>query len=460
MEQTAKTGHWATTLLLNVCRLLLAVAFVFSGFVKAVDPLGTQYKIQDYLEALGLAQYVGDWLTLAASLSLSALEFCLGVFLLFAIRRRQVSRMVLAFMAVMTVVTLWLAVANPVKDCGCFGDAVKLTNWQTLWKNVVLLTAAAVVAAWPLRMTRFISKTNQGIVINFTVLFVIGVSLWSLYRLPMFDFRPYHVGANIVKSMEIPEGAKKPKFRTTYIMEKNGERREFALEDYPDSTWTYVDARTELIEKGYEPPIQDLSIVERSTGDDITQQVLTHRGYTFLLVSPHLEYADDSDFGDIDRIYEYAQDNGYPFYCLTASSDKGIEQWSNITGAEYPFCTTDATTLKTIIRSNPGLLLLRDGVVVRKWSHNDLPAADDFKGDGNQTGTDQKLDKLAIGQLPEDRVSVKITMLLLGYVLPLVLLTLADRLWQWTRWLKVDRWRRRKNAETGAENEENQSNNK
>ena len=460
MEQTAKTGHWATTLLLNVCRLLLAVAFVFSGFVKAVDPLGTQYKIQDYLEALGLAQYVGDWLTLAASLSLSALEFCLGVFLLFAIRRRQVSRMVLAFMAVMTVVTLWLAVANPVKDCGCFGDAVKLTNWQTLWKNVALLTAAAVVAAWPLRMTRFISKTNQGIVINFTVLFVIGVSLWSLYRLPMFDFRPYHVGANIVKSMEIPEGAKKPKFRTTYIMEKNGERREFALEDYPDSTWTYVDARTELIEKGYEPPIQDLSIVERSTGDDITQQVLTHKGYTFLLVSPHLEYADDSDFGDIDRIYEYAQDNGYPFYCLTASSDKGIEQWSNITGAEYPFCTTDATTLKTIIRSNPGLLLLRDGVVVRKWSHNDLPAADDFKGDGNQTGTDQKLEKLAIGQLPEDRVSVKITMLLLGYVLPLVLLTLADRLWQWTRWLKVDRWRRRKNAETGAENEENQSNNK
>ena len=460
MEQTAKTGHWATTLLLNVCRLLLAVAFVFSGFVKAVDPLGTQYKIQDYLEALGLAQYVGDWLTLAASLSLSALEFCLGVFLLFAIRRRQVSRMVLAFMAVMTVVTLWLAVANPVKDCGCFGDAVKLTNWQTLWKNVALLAAAAVVAAWPLRMTRFISKTNQGIVINFTVLFVIGVSLWSLYRLPMFDFRPYHVGANIVKSMEIPEGAKKPKFRTTYIMEKNGERREFALEDYPDSTWTYVDARTELIEKGYEPPIQDLSIVERSTGDDITQQVLTHKGYTFLLVSPHLEYADDSDFGDIDRIYEYAQDNGYPFYCLTASSDKGIEQWSNITGAEYPFCTTDATTLKTIIRSNPGLLLLRDGVVVRKWSHNDLPAADDFKGDGNQTGTDRKLDKLAIGHLPEDRVSVKITMLLLGYVLPLVLLTLADRLWQWTRWLKVDRWRRRKNAETGAENEENQSNNK
>ena len=460
MEQTAKTGHWATTLLLNVCRLLLAVAFVFSGFVKAVDPLGTQYKIQDYLEALGLAQYVGDWLTLAASLSLSALEFCLGVFLLFAIRRRQVSRMVLAFMAVMTVVTLWLAVANPVKDCGCFGDAVKLTNWQTLWKNVALLAAAAVVAVWPLRMTRFISKTNQGIVINFTVLFVIGVSLWSLYRLPMFDFRPYHVGANIVKSMEIPEGAKKPKFRTTYIMEKNGERREFALEDYPDSTWTYVDARTELIEKGYEPPIQDLSIVERSTGDDITQQVLTHKGYTFLLVSPHLEYADDSDFGDIDRIYEYAQDNGYPFYCLTASSDKGIEQWSNITGAEYPFCTTDATTLKTIIRSNPGLLLLRDGVVVRKWSHNDLPAADDFKGDGNQAGTDQKLEKLAIGQLPEDRVSVKITMLLLGYVLPLVLLTLADRLWQWTRWLKVDRWRRRKNAETDAENEENQSNNK
>lgn len=134
------------TILVNICRFIVAPVLIFSGYVKAVDPLGTQYKIQDYLQALGVVDVVPDWITLGTSVALCALEFTLGVLLLFAINRRIVSRLIVAFMSVMTVITLWLAIANPVQDCGCFGDALHLTNWQTFWKNVVLLAAAVVVA--------------------------------------------------------------------------------------------------------------------------------------------------------------------------------------------------------------------------------------------------------------------------------------------------------------------------
>ena len=371
---------------MNICRFLLAAVFIFSGYVKAIDPLGTQYKLQDYAEAAGqftifnfqfsVASWFPDWLTLGGSIALSATEFCLGIFLLFAIQRRLVSRITLIFMAVMTLVTLWLAVANPIEDCGCFGDAVKLTNGQTLAKNIVLLIFAAIVAWQPLRMVRFIPKSTQSIVINAAIIFIVGSSLWSLYTLPPFDFRPYHVGASIREGMEIPEDAPQPKFETTFLMEKDGVQKEFSLDNYPDSTWTFIDSKTVEIEKGYVPPIRDFSIVLVENGDDITEQVLSDPNYTLLLISPHLEQADDTNFGEINQLHEYAQEHDIAFYCLTASTEKAIARWMELTGAEYPFCTTDETTLKTMIRSNPGLMLLRDGKVVGKWSHNRLPKAE------------------------------------------------------------------------------------
>jgi triosephosphate isomerase len=278
-------------------------------------------------------------------------------------------------MVVMTLVTLWLWIANPVSDCGCFGDAIHLTNGQTLLKNIVLLACTAVIAWRPLMMMRFISQSNQWIVVNYTVLFILASSIWSLWTLPLFDFRPYHVGANIQKGMEIPAGAEQPEFETTFIMEKNGKRQEFTLEEYPDSTWTFIDQKNVLIKEGYVPPIHDFSI-QTIEGEDLTEETLSRKGYTFLLISPHLENADDSNFGEIDQIYEYALEHNYPFICLTASNEAGIQHWRNITGAEYPFYLTDETTLKTVIRSNPGLLLLKDGTIIRKWSHNQLPDFD------------------------------------------------------------------------------------
>ena len=410
-----------------MCRLILAATFIFSGYVKAIDPLGTQYKIQDYLVALGLQAYAPDWLTLTTSMALSTLEFSIGIFMLFAIRRRLTSRIILIFMSVMTLITVWLVIANPIKDCGCFGDAIKLTNSETLLKNIVMLTCSIVVAIDPLKMVRFISKSNQWIVINYTIIFILISSTLSLYTLPEFDFRPYHIGASIRHGMEMPKGAKQPKFETTFVMRKNGVQKEFTIDNYPDSTWSFVDSKTVQTEEGYVPPIHDFSIERNDNGEDITQQVLNDKGYTFLLISPHLENADDINFGDIDQIYEYTQQQKIPFYCLTASAEEGIQKWQDITGAEYPFCTTDETTLKTIIRSNPGLLLIKDGMVIQKWSHNELPQENELNG---------PLYRNKIGEMPTDSIPGKIFRIIILFVLPLIILTIADRTWAWTKWLK------------------------
>ena len=413
--------------IVNLCRMALALTFILSGYVKAIDPLGTQYKLNDYAAAMHLSEYIPDWLTLTGAIALAMTEFALGIFMLFAIRRHLVSKLVTALMVVMTLITVWIFIANPVKDCGCFGDAIKLTNGETLLKNIVLLAAAIVTAMRPLDMARLISKSNQWIVTNYTLVYIVCTSLYCLYALPTFDFRPYHIGANIKKGMEIPEGAEQPEFETTFILKKNGQTREFTLDNYPDSTWEFVDSKTIQTRQGYEPPIHDFSLTLAETGDDITDDVLSRKGYTFLLISPSLAYADDGNFGDIDQIYEYASEHNIPFYCVTASTDSDINRWRDLTGAEYPFCTADETTLKTIIRSNPGLLLLKDATIIGKWSHNQLPDPDELTASP---------DKLPIGQQPDDGVTGKLIKVLLTFLLPLTLLTIADRLWAWSKWVR------------------------
>lgn len=411
----------------NVCRFVLAATFIFSGYVKAIDPLGTLYKLKDYAAAMSLNGLLPDWVLVGVAIALGALEFALGVFMLFAVRRHVVSRITLAFMTAMTVLTLWIFVADPVKDCGCFGDALKLTNGETLLKNIVLIACAALVAWRPTDMARFISRSNQWIVRYYTVAYIVITSVYCLYTLPIFDFRPYHVGTNIKQDMEIPEGAEQPEFESTFLLRKNGETREFTLDNYPDSTWEYVDTRTVQTKKGYEPPIHDFALTTCDTGEDITEQVLTKKGYTFLLVSPRLAVADDSNFGDIDQIYEYAEENGADFYCVTASANDEIERWRDLTGAEYQFCNADETTLKTMIRSNPGLMLLKDGTIIGKWSHNTLPQTDDLTA---------PLQQLTIGKAQNDSTTKRLLIVLLTFFLPLSALTLADRLWAWSKWIR------------------------
>lgn len=401
----------------NACRFLLGITFIFSGFVKAVDPLGSYYKIQDYVTAFGIAEWIPAFVLLLFGIILASLEFSIGIFLFLGIRRLISSLLAMLLMIVMTPLTFYLAIANPVSDCGCFGDAWVLTNWQTFGKNVVLLAAAIIVFRQYKLIVRFITAKMEWLVSMYTLFFVFVLSFYCLANLPILDFRPYKIGTDIKAGMEIPEDAKPSVFETYFILEKDGKQREFTLDNYPDSTWTFVEARTVLKEKGYEPPIHDFSLIELSTGEDITDSVLAYKGYTFLLVAHRIEEADDGNIDLINEIYDYSVEHGYKFYALTSSSEEAIEEWCDQTGAEYPFCQVDDITLKTIIRSNPGLLLLKDGIILNKWADNQIP---------DEYALTDALDKLELGKQKPVNEWHTIGYVLLWFVIPLLLVIAVD----------------------------------
>ena len=403
----------------NICRFVLAVVFIFSGFVKAIDPFGSFYKIQDYLTAFNLISWFPGYWPLLFAVLLAAIEFCAGIYLFLGIRRKISSTLAFLLMLVMTPLTLYLALADPVSDCGCFGDALMLTNWQTFGKNVVLLVAAVTVFRQWREIARFITLKMEWIFSMYTILFVFALSAYCLRNLPLLDFRPYKIGTNIKAGMEIPEGAKLSVLETTFVMEKDGKRKEFTLDNYPDSTWTFVETRTIVKEKGYEPPIHDFAMQSLTSGTDITDSVLTSRGYTFLLVAHRIEEADDSNIDLINEIYDYSVEHGYGFYALTSSPEDAIALWCDRTGAEYPFCQMDDITLKTIIRSNPGLLLIKDGTILNKWSDSQLP---------DEYVLTDSLDKLELGRQKYVNDWYTMGYVLLWFIVPLAFVIGADQL--------------------------------
>ena len=403
----------------NCCRFILGVTFVFSGFVKAVDPLGTCYKIQDYFTAFGILQLMPDIVPLALSVFLAVMEFGVGMHLILGIRRRVTTLLALLIMLVMTPLTLYLALTNPISDCGCFGDALVLTNWQTFGKNVVLLICAVVVFMTPWNMVRFLTKKMEWTLSTYSIVFVFVLACYCLATLPIIDFRPYKIGNNIREGMEIPEGSKPTVFDTRFIMEKEGERQTFTVDNYPDSTWTFVSAETIVVEKGYEPPIHDFVMESMETGEDITDEVLDDPGYTFLLVMHRTEEAEEGFIDLINELYDYSVEHGYGFYALSSSSAEAIEQWRDRTGAEYPFCIMDDITLKTMVRSNPGLMLIKNGVVLNKWADSQMP---------NEFDLTDRLEELPLGVMKD--VSDLRTLGWVGvwFVAPLLLIILIDRI--------------------------------
>ena len=232
----------------------------------------------------------------------------------------------------------------------------------------------------------------------------------------------------------MPEGAKPSVYESVFILEKNGENKEFTLENYPDSTWTFVDTRTVLKEKGYEPAIHDFSMIELNTGEDITEDVLTDMGYTVLLVAHRIEEADDSNIDLINEVYDYSVEHGYKFYCLTSSPEEQIELWKDKTGAEYPFCQMDDITLKTMIRSNPGLMLIKNGTILNKWSDEDIP---------DEYVLTDKLENLPLGQQKVGNDVHTVGFVFLWFVIPLLLVLGVDVL--------VVRRRERRNTRKAAE---------
>ena len=362
---------------MGIVRMLLALTYLFSGTVKLIDPRGTQYKVEDYGSALGISRFMPEGVPLTLACALAVVEFLVGIYLLFGIRRRLASSVSICFLVVMTPLTLWLALEHPVSDCGCFGDALVLTGWQSFGKNVVLLVLSVLALRYYRLMPHFVGKKYQWMVCLCAFVFAVLFASYNLWRLPVIDFRPYHVGADIRQAW-YDDRQDFGQFQTTFILEKNGVRQEFTLEDYPDSTWTFIDSRTVQTEPTKHTGVGDLLIQDEVSGEDITELILSDPGYTFLLVSPYLEKANDGVMGDLLELYDFSQEAGFGFFCLTSSGKEAIATWREMTGAEYPFCMADAVVLKTMIRSNPGLILLHDGKVEGKWPSTALPNPQDF----------------------------------------------------------------------------------
>jgi uncharacterized membrane protein YphA (DoxX/SURF4 family) len=399
----------------EICRVFLGLVFVFSGFVKAIDPWGGAYKITDYFLAFGLNMF--DFMAVPFSFILVMIEFTLGVCLLSGVYRKYTSTLVLIFMIFMTPLTLYLAISNPVTDCGCFGDALVISNWQTFFKNIFLLSAAIILSIWSRSITAFFSHRSYSLVALWIMLFILSFTYYSYSHLPIVDFRPYKIGANIPELMVIPENADNPVYETTLIYSKDGERKEFTLENYPKTDdWQFVDSKSKLIKKGYEPPIHDFSIVSKR-GDDVTDDLLSNPSYSFLLIAHKLEGASNANASKINEIYNYSSRYGYGFYAITASSSTDIQNWVDITGAEYSFYTMDDIALKTIIRSNPGLVLLKDGVIINKWSNKNLPKSANLIKPIEETG---------LGEIPSKHGVINVLFWALILIVPLLALWKFD----------------------------------
>ena len=354
----------------EICRIILGATFIFSGAVKAVDPVGGALKMEDYFAAFGLSFF--NPIALFASINLSAVEFLLGACILAAIYRKFTTMCMVAFMAFMTLLTLYLAIFNPVHDCGCFGEAIIITNWETFFKNFLVLFPASVVTfLYYKKLTPLYTCKVYWFVLLFAYLFPVGFSYYNYYHLPIMDFRPYKVGANIPQLMSFPEDAPHDEYH--YIYEKDGEKKSFTIENAPagDPEWSFVEAK--LVKAGYIPPITSFELYN-AIGDNIAEEILAEENGVFLLISPKLEKASDKHIDEINNIYDYSVEHNMPFYCVTSSTNDNIKVWINNTGAEYPFLTADDVTLKTIIRANPGLVLLKSGTILKKWNHNDIPS--------------------------------------------------------------------------------------
>ncbi len=370
---------------INICRFLLALTFLFSGFVKAVDPLGMATKLQAYFAHWQIHISEHSLILTVLAVSIAVAEFMLGVYLFLGMRRKFSSVATFSIMVAMTVLTLYIYFYNPVPDCGCFGDAIKLSNGESLLKNIVLLGASAFVVFFPQHIRRLVSERNQWATSIVAFIYIFSLSLYSRHYLPALDFTAYKVGTDIRSA-------------------RNGTLGEEAFEEYAN-LWMM------------------------GTGEvDLTDSLLNDSGYTFLLTSPNLESADDGISDRINDLHDLCADKHIRLYMLTASDSTAIGRWIDRTGAAYPFLLGEKEQIEAMVHSNPGLLLLKDGHISGKWSANNLPSEEDF---------DTALKPQPIG------MSQQVSKLAIIFFVPLFFVIFADNIWVGSKYFKRHRQRRK-----------------
>ncbi len=368
-------------ILKHLARILFGLVFIFSGFVKGIDPWGSAYKFTDYFHAMGLDAIV--WAAFPLGVLLSFAEFAIGVAFLFNWRMKIFSWLGLLFMLFFTPLTLWIALKNPVTDCGCFGDALVISNWETFYKNLVFIVLAIVVfvnRSWFDNQV----KTKIPLVLSLVTFIAYFVIVYHSYNhLPIFDFRPYKVGVNIPDAMTIPEGAPQDEYENIfyYKNKKTGEVEKFDEENYPwqdTVNWEFQDMESNLIQEGYEPPIHDFRI-ETPDGENIIDFFTYDENYVFMLVAYDLHKSSTKSQGEINTLADWAMQQGYSFICLTSTLPDESMAFAQANGAPYEFFNCDEITLKTMIRSNPGLIVIKDGTILGKWHYNDIPTPEEFQ---------------------------------------------------------------------------------
>ena len=351
-----------------ISRIIIGIVFIFSGTVKAIDPLGTVYKLQDYFQAFNIGFL--NHAALIFTILLCTAEFIAGFSVLFNIRQKSGIWLVMIMMMIFTPLTFILAITNPVSDCGCFGDAIHLTNWQTFGKNIILLIPAAFLFITSKEISSHQGITRAWATLSIMIVFFVLFIFYNLRYLPVIDFLPYKTGTHITDKMIIPENMPGDKYETTFFYEKAGQRKEFTLENYPanDSTWKFVEQKSVLVSKGYQPPIHDFSLTTIN-GDDLTQQILTSKNYTLLMISRKLDQTEPELVRKGFELGYYCMGNLVDFYVLTASGSDEVRKFNN----GINFCLADETTIKTMIRANPGYMLLKNGTIIGKWSWANVP---------------------------------------------------------------------------------------
>lgn len=361
------------TVYTNICRLVLSLVLVVSGFVKAVDPIGAMYKMSEYMTAFSMDLFSDGWL-LVFGISQAVVEFLLGVFLLMGVYRWVVSYLTPLAMLFFTVLTAIIYLSGNIEDCGCFGEAIALSNGETLLKNIFLLFLSLPLLWGRRRFVRCISSRTRWMVVIFAIFYIAVVEIMSYSHLPVVDFGQYKVGNDLrVLTQGIPG-----EYQVVSVYGRDGETCELPEGESPDSTWTFVESRSVMVKAGLEPAVPDFSIMDWEYDNDVSGELLADTGYVCLVAIERVEDASVSRVDKINDMYDYCQEIGVPFCAATASDDEEIELWSKRTGAEYPLYWADELVLRNMVRSNPGVLLLKDGVIVGKWNVSDLPPVEEM----------------------------------------------------------------------------------
>jgi uncharacterized membrane protein YphA (DoxX/SURF4 family) len=353
--------------------------FIFSGYVKAIDPIGSEIKFGEYFEAFGMSALEPG--ALVFGILLSAVELIIGLCFLFGLRIKLASLGAILFMAFMTVLTLVLAITNAVQDCGCFGDAVKLTNWQTFYKNLIILPFVIYAFAERKNYRQIFENKTEWIIAILLLIASSGISLYAYRHLPFIDFMAYKVGVNIPDGMIIPEGAPADVYEESiFIYEKDGKKEGFTIDNLPDSTWTFVEVpEPVLLKRGYVPPTKDFSITSLEKRESLHENIFAQGGYLVFITSADINNAKLKNSAAVNELCEYSVNNNINFMMLSGSSEQANQIYLQNAKAKYPVYATDATVLKSMARSNPGIILLKDNIILKKWNINDAPSVDELK---------------------------------------------------------------------------------